>query len=80
MTGINGINIDLASIIWAVIAVAAIVVASMQSGKYLKLKAMDDCARATRYEVTDKNTGAKASYPVTDLYEKCVTSKGYEAN
>lgn len=41
---------------------------------FLKYKAIDDCARISRYETTDKN--AKVTYPITDLYNSCLEDKG----
>lgn len=41
---------------------------------YLRYKAIDDCAKVSRYETSDKN--AKVSYPITDMYNTCLAEKG----
>lgn len=45
--------------------------------QYLKIKALDDCSKSVRYErvVTEENV--KINTPVQDLYQQCVTEKGY---
>lgn len=44
---------------------------------YLKLKAMDDCMQASSFEQTVEKDNAVVSYPVTDMYKKCLQDKGY---
>jgi len=44
--------------------------------KFLKIKALDDCARITKYEVTEQG-GAKVTMPIEDAYKNCVKEKGY---
>lgn len=66
------------------IAVAILVVAVvgfMASGRFAGLKqqeirneAMYQCAMSSKYEVTDAG-GATVSYPVEELYNKCLSAK-----
>jgi len=62
--------------VWIALVAATLFLAVTRVDKYLKIKAIDDCARITRYEVQEKG-GAKVSMPIEDLYKKCVTEKGY---
>ncbi|OGK14471.1 hypothetical protein A3A93_04350 [Candidatus Roizmanbacteria bacterium RIFCSPLOWO2_01_FULL_38_12] len=45
--------------------------------QFLKIKAIDDCARTMRFEQTSPTEGIKISIPVQDVYEKCINDKGY---
>ena len=64
------------TILWVVLTAAALFFAVTRVDKYLKIKAVDDCARISRYEVQEKS-GAKVSMPIEDMYKKCITEKGY---
>ncbi len=44
--------------------------------RYLQIKAMDDCARASRFEQKIERQNAVASYPIEGLYNKCLKEKG----
>lgn len=44
--------------------------------RFLNLKAMDDCARASRFEQRIDRQNAVASYPIEGLYNKCLKEKG----
>lgn len=44
---------------------------------YLKLKAIDDCMQASSFEQTVEKDNTVVSYPVTDMYKKCLQDKGY---
>jgi hypothetical protein len=46
----------------------------MRIDSYLHYKAIDECGKVSKYETTDKN--ARVSYPVIDIYEKCLKDKG----
>ncbi|MBI2443339.1 MAG: hypothetical protein HYV40_05555 [Candidatus Levybacteria bacterium] len=46
----------------------------MRVDTYLRYKGIDDGAKISRYETTDKN--AKVTYPITDMYESCLEEKG----
>ena len=44
---------------------------------YLKLKALGDCSMASKYETNAPDGTSKVSYPVEELYKKCLAEKGY---
>ncbi len=44
--------------------------------KFIEIKAMDDCARASRFEQKIDRQNAVASYPIEGLYNKCLKEKG----
>lgn len=44
--------------------------------KFIRIKAMDDCARASRFEQKIDRQNAVASYPIEGLYNKCLKEKG----
>ena len=64
------------TILWVVLAAAALFFAVTRADKFLKIKAVDDCARISRYEVQEKS-GAKVSMPIEDQYKNCLKTKGY---
>jgi hypothetical protein len=45
--------------------------------KFLKIKAIDDCGKISKYEKTIPEENAKVSYPVLDQYKSCLKDKGY---
>lgn len=59
-----------------VFALIVTVLALLHVDKFLKLKAMDDCARSSSYQ-ENLNAKAKVSYPVADVYKTCLKDKGY---
>ena len=64
------------TILCVVLGAVALFFAVTRVDTYLKIKAIDDCAKTTRYEVQEK-PGVKVSMPIDDLYKKCVSEKGY---
>jgi len=64
------------TILWVVLTAAALFFAVTRADKYLKIKAIDDCASISRYEVQEK-PGVKVSMPIEDAYKNCVKEKGY---
>lgn len=44
--------------------------------RFIEIKAMDDCARASRFEQKIERQNAVASYPIEGLYNKCLKDKG----
>jgi hypothetical protein len=55
----------------------ALIIAITRVDSFLRLKALDDCARASRFEQRIDKQNAVASYPITDLYKSCIREKGY---
>jgi len=63
-----------------VLAIVIFVVSFMALGrvdKIIRIKAMDDCARAYRYEATVEGGNAKVSYTLGDEYKACLKEKGF---
>lgn len=44
---------------------------------YLRIRAVEECGKVSRYEKTITDENAKASYPVVDVYKTCLKDKGY---
>lgn len=63
-------------IILAAAFLAGVFLSLNRVDSFLKLKAMGDCALASRYEDTPKE-GVKVSYPVEEMYKNCLREKGY---
>lgn len=40
-------------------------------------RALDNCARISRFEAQIDGGKSKATYPIADVYAKCVKDKGY---
>jgi len=68
-------NILLAAI--AVILAVGIYAALERADKYLEFKARADCAAVSKHQVTIESDGVVVSYPVEDIYRKCLDEKGY---
>lgn len=45
--------------------------------RYMKQNAIDMCSKSSRYEAKVEDGKATASYPITDVYKKCLKDKGY---
>ncbi len=63
----------------SILALAVVVVAMQYiwiKEQEVKNEARFACAQSSRYQTTDKSTGATVWYPVQDLYEKCLREKG----
>ncbi len=45
--------------------------------KYLELKARDDCAEISHFTVIVAKDNTTVSYPVEEVYRKCLNEKGY---
>ncbi len=64
------------TIVWLAFLAGALFLALQRFDSFLKLKAMGDCGQSSHYQVKDKS-GALVSYPVKEVYEKCLKEKGY---
>ena len=45
--------------------------------RYMKQTAIDTCSKTSRYEAKIDGGKATASYPIEDVYKKCLKDKGY---
>lgn len=57
--------------------VVVVLIANMQVGSYLKERAIDNCARISRYQTTLADQNATVWYPIDDIYKQCLRDKGY---
>ncbi len=64
------------NLFWLVLLAAALWLGLQKIDAFLKLKAMGDCGQSSQYQTKD-TSGALVSYPVKDVYEKCLKEKGY---
>jgi len=48
-----------------------------QVNQFLRIKAIDDCGKISRYEKQLPEDNAKVFYPVLDQYKSCLKDKGY---
>lgn len=64
-------------VIAAIVGFVAVFMALGRVDTYMKIKAMDDCAKSSRYEAQVQD-GGKVSYPLSDMYESCLKDKGYQ--
>lgn len=61
---------------WIIFAAAVLYFAVTRVDKFFKIKAIDDCARISRYEAKEEN-GSTVIFPVDDVYQNCLKVKGY---
>ena len=45
--------------------------------KYLRIQAVDQCAKLSKYEVVNSKDQSRISYPIVDVYKTCLKDKGY---
>lgn len=53
--------------------------ASSHISAYLKERAIDNCARISRYQTQLTDQNATVWYPIVDVYKQCLRDKGYGA-
>ncbi len=63
--------------VFLVLIAVALYFAVTRVDRYLKIKAIDDCEKTSRYQTVDKQNGATTWFPVTDVYKNCLKTKGY---
>ena len=64
------------TVIIGVVLLISIFLVMIRVDKYLKIKAIDDCAKIAKYEKTVSADNAKVSYPLQDVYQTCLKEKG----
>jgi len=75
----NNLPKNLELIILAIVLAVLVFLGFTRIDQYLKLKALDDCAKEYRYEVVTPE-GGKVSYPLGNEYQKCLKEKGYRTD
>ena len=62
------------------LTVAAIAfLAYNQASNAIRERAVDNCARISRYQLQNPTDGTTVWYPIDEIYKKCLTDKGYGA-
>ena len=64
------------TIIIGVIVLLGLFLVMLRFDRYLKIKAIDDCARISKYEKNVTEENAKVTYPLADVYQSCLKDKG----
>ena len=60
-----------------ILGFVSIFLAIQRIDKYLRIKAIDECAKISRFEKQDSEQSAKIYYPLPEVYNKCIKLKGY---
>lgn len=71
----SGVVDNIIKIVAIIFILIAFILVNIRVNAFIKNQAIDGCAQAYRYESTLSN-GAIVSYPMTELYEKCLEQKG----
>lgn len=58
-----------------ILGFVALFLALQRVDAFLRIKAVDECAKNSRYEET--RDGVKVWYPVPEVYKNCLKDKGY---
>ena len=66
---------DVGLVVFGVLIFVSVFMSLQKVETYLKYKAIDDCARISRYEASVAD-GGKVSYPLDDVYKACLKEKG----
>lgn len=61
----------------AAVAVVIAFMAYSQASKAILERAVDNCARISRYQIQNPTDGTTVWYPIDEMYKKCLTDKGY---
>lgn len=64
---------DFNPIIVAILGFAAAFLFLQRVDRYLKIKAVDECAAVARFEKTVVEENARVTYPLEDIYRQCLT-------
>jgi len=67
----------LPKLLFALALLGGVAVAFVQSEKYLKIRAVDDCMNAATFTYVDSAKGITTVEPMKDQYETCIKTKGY---
>jgi len=72
----NTVMRDISNLILIVFLAVAVYFAFQKVDKYFRIKAIDDCGKISRYEVSGTD-GSQVWYPIADVYKACLKDKGY---
>jgi hypothetical protein len=48
-----------------------------QASNAIRERAVDNCARISRYQLQNPTDGTTVWYPIDEIYKKCLNDKGY---
>lgn len=74
----NQIRLSVA-LIWVCALVVSAFVVMNGVGKYITYKGFDECSKMARYEKKNPD-GSFVSYPIAEMYEKCLKDKGLKGS
>ena len=64
-------------IIWFILGFVALILLLPRIDSYLRLKAVDDCAKISHFKKQIPEEQTEVYYPLEDAYQKCLKDKGY---
>lgn len=64
------------TIIIGIVVLLGVFLMMLRVDRYIKVKAIDECAKISKYEKTVTAENAKVSYPLADVYQSCLKDKG----
>lgn len=64
-------------ILVALAVIGGVAMAYIQTDKYLRIRAVEGCSTATRYQYEDKIKGVLTIEPMQERFEECMKRKGY---
>ncbi len=66
------------TIITTAVGFVIVVLALQRVDTFLRYKALDDCAKVSRFEKENPADGTRVDYPMTDMYKACLQDKGLQ--
>lgn len=72
----NTMQKDMGLVVLSIVLAVFAFMGMQRVDKYIKVKALNDCAQAYRYEAKIAD-GATVTYPLGDEYKNCLKEKGY---
>lgn len=73
---LTNIGDKIVKIIGFILLFIAFILVLLRADNLIRNQAIDGCAQAYRYEQPINNGNANVSYPMTELYERCLEQKG----
>lgn len=69
---------DVGLIVFGIFMLVAVFLSLQRVDSFLKIKAIDDCGKISRYEANLDEVNARVTYPLDDIYKACLKDKGIE--
>ena len=67
---------DTGLVLLGILIFASVFMSLQRVDKYLKVKAIDDCGKVSRYEFNGSD-GTRSQTPIEEIYKACLKEKGY---